>query len=189
VVGGGEAIGRKGGVGDSACCCDELCHNVPPPLAGEGQGGGRQLQSAMMVDVPKAPAWQVSTKQRTRARRLRRDMTDAERIIWNAIRAHRMHGMSFRRQTPIGPFIVDFVCHAALLRRNRWRAAFGAREHEARCTTRNIPEIHNYEVMTNREGVLETIAAAVMHAPSPPLPRKRGREQAVPVAWPGLIES
>jgi very-short-patch-repair endonuclease len=52
-----------------------------------------------------------------------------------------------------------------------------------------ILRFNNYEVMTNREGVLETIAAAVMHAPSPPLPRKRGREQAVPVAWPGLIES
>jgi very-short-patch-repair endonuclease len=48
-------------------------------------------------------------------RSLRRDMTDAERIIWNAIRAHRMHGVSFRRQTPIGPFIVDFVCHSALV--------------------------------------------------------------------------
>jgi very-short-patch-repair endonuclease len=152
----------------------------------------------MMVDVPKAPAWQVSTKQRTRARRLRRDMTDAERIIWNAIRAHRMHGMSFRRQIPIGPFIVDFVCHAALLiveidggqhsePENMKRDA--RRETFLKSKGYRILRFNNYEVMTNREGVLETIAAAVMHAPSPPLPRKRGREQAVPVAWPGLIES
>ena len=38
-----------------------------------------------MVEVPKVPAWQVSTKQRTRARGLRRDMTEAEKIIWKAI--------------------------------------------------------------------------------------------------------
>jgi very-short-patch-repair endonuclease len=35
----------------------------------------------------------------------------------------------------------------------------------------------NLDVMTNRRGVLETIAAAVAATPSPPLPRKRGREQ------------
>ena len=125
-------------------------------------------------------------------------MTDAERIIWNAIRAHRMHGMSFRRQTPIGPFIVDFVCHAALLiveidggqhsePENMKRDA--RRETFLKSKGYRILRFNNYEVMTNREGVLETIAAAVMHAPSPPLPRKRGREQAVPVARPGLIES
>jgi hypothetical protein len=46
----------------------------------------------------------------------------------------------------------------------------------------------NHDVITNRQGVLETIATAIVHAPSPPLPRKRGREQAVPVARPGPIE-
>ena len=151
----------------------------------------------MMVDVPKTPAWQVSTKQRTRARRLRRDMTEAERIIWNAIHAHRMHGMSFRRQTPIGPFIVDFVCHTAWLiiefdggqhyeaeniKRDAKRDAFlGSKGYR-------ILRFNNHEVMTNRQGVLQTIATAVVRAPSPPLPRERGREQAVPAARPGLIE-
>jgi very-short-patch-repair endonuclease len=152
----------------------------------------------MMIDVPKAPAWEISTKQRARARKLRRDMTDAERIIWNAIRAHRMHGMSFRRQTPIGPFIVDFVCRTAWL----IIEIDGGQHYEAENMKRDaqrdaflvskgyrILRFSNHDVMTNRQGVLETIAAAIMHAPSPPLPRKRGREQAVPVARPGLIES
>jgi very-short-patch-repair endonuclease len=41
-----------------------------------------------------------------------------------------------------------------------------------------VLRFHNHEVLSNREGVLETIAAAIAtHAPSPPLPRKRGREQ------------
>jgi very-short-patch-repair endonuclease len=150
-----------------------------------------------MVDVPRVPAWQVSTKQRTRARRLRRDLTDAERIVWNAIRAHRMHGASFRRQTPIGPFIVDFVSHAAGLiieidggqhyepesiKRDAQRDAYLASEGYL------VLRFSNHDVITNRQGVLETIATAIVHAPSPPLPRKRGREQAVPVARPGPIE-
>src|SRR3954471_16212437 len=68
-----------------------------------------------MIDQPKPPGWKVSTRQRTRAQSLRQDSTDAEHIIWDAVRAHRLLGASFRRQTPIGPFIVDFVCHAAYI--------------------------------------------------------------------------
>jgi very-short-patch-repair endonuclease len=37
-------------------------------------------------------------------------MTDAELKLWNAIRAHRLDGMSFRRQMPIAGYIVDFAC-------------------------------------------------------------------------------
>ena len=68
-----------------------------------------------MADFPKAARWHVSTKQRIRARSLRVNSTDTERIIWSALRGHRMNGATFRRQTPIGPYIVDFVCHAAKL--------------------------------------------------------------------------
>lgn len=41
---------------------------------------------------------------------MRRVMTDAELKLWNELRAHRLMGMSFRRQVPIGPYIVDFAC-------------------------------------------------------------------------------
>ncbi len=37
-------------------------------------------------------------------------MTDAELKLWNEIRAHRLMGLGFRRQFPIGGFIVDFAC-------------------------------------------------------------------------------
>jgi very-short-patch-repair endonuclease len=40
-----------------------------------------------------------------------------------------------------------------------------------------VLRFNNLDVLTNRQGVLETIAAALVAAPSPPLPRKRGREQ------------
>ena len=41
---------------------------------------------------------------------MRRAMTDAELKLWNALRAHRLMGMSFRRQVPIGGYIIDFAC-------------------------------------------------------------------------------
>jgi very-short-patch-repair endonuclease len=40
----------------------------------------------------------------------------------------------------------------------------------------------NHDVMSNRQGVLEVIARAIAHTPSPPLPRKRGREQTAQAA-------
>ncbi|MBZ9823024.1 endonuclease domain-containing protein [Mesorhizobium sp. CA4] len=49
--------------------------------------------------------------QRKNAKSMRRAMTDAELKLWNELRAHRL-GMSFRRQVPIGPYIVDFACSA-----------------------------------------------------------------------------
>ncbi len=46
----------------------------------------------------------------SRARRLRRDATDAERALWSILHGRQLAGYKFRRQTPIGPYIVDFVC-------------------------------------------------------------------------------
>ncbi|MGX5842629.1 endonuclease domain-containing protein [Mesorhizobium sp. ArgA1] len=54
----------------------------------------------------------VPSRQRKNAKSMRRVMTDAELKLWNELRAHRLMGMSFRRQVPIGPYIVDFACSA-----------------------------------------------------------------------------
>ncbi len=48
------------------------------------------------------------------ARKLRREMTDAERKLWSKLRAHRF-GEKFRRQFPFGRYILDFYCHEAKL--------------------------------------------------------------------------
>jgi very-short-patch-repair endonuclease len=142
-----------------------------------------------MVDqTPKiqTPKWRVSESLRENAKAMRRDMTDAEPIIWYKVRAHRFRGASCRRQTPIGPYVVDFVCHAARLiieldggqhfesgnmvrdkRRDSYLAAQGYR----------VLRFNNHEVVTNKAGVLETIAEAIGRAPSLALPRKRGRGQ------------
>jgi very-short-patch-repair endonuclease len=50
------------------------------------------------------------TLQRDRARTLRADDTRAEARLWAAIRNRRLDGWKWRRQVPIGPFIVDFYC-------------------------------------------------------------------------------
>jgi very-short-patch-repair endonuclease len=43
------------------------------------------------------------------ARQLRRNQTDAERRLWMALRDRRLAGYKFRRQRPVGPYVVDFV--------------------------------------------------------------------------------
>src|SRR5690606_37152832 len=43
------------------------------------------------------------------ARKLRTTMTDAERILWSRLRDRRLEGFKFRRQVPIGEFVVDFA--------------------------------------------------------------------------------
>ena len=57
----------------------------------------------------------ASKLRRDRARRLRRDQTDAEARLWEVLRAGRLDGWKWRRQAPVGPFIVDFLCLEAAL--------------------------------------------------------------------------
>ena len=72
-----------------------------------------------------------------RAKNLRQKQTEAERILWQKLGAHRFHGLHFRRQAPIRPYIVDFLCteknlvieldgsgHALHARRDSERDAF-----------------------------------------------------------------
>ena len=47
---------------------------------------------------------------KSRARRMRKDMTAAERALWDALRNRRFMGLKIRRQVPVGPFIADFYC-------------------------------------------------------------------------------
>jgi 2-isopropylmalate synthase len=114
------------------------------------------------------------------ARVLRRNATDAERIMWRLLRDRRLGGAKFRRQMPVGPFIADFASvehrlvveidggqHAdseSDVRRDRFLKADGWR----------VVRFWNNEVMRNREGVLEVIENAL--ALTPALSRKRERE-------------
>lgn len=50
-----------------------------------------------------------------RARKLRKSMTPPEARLWLALRGQAQGGLRFRRQHPIGPFVLDFYCHSAKL--------------------------------------------------------------------------
>ena len=57
----------------------------------------------------------VTSAKIQRAKELRQNMTETEKILWQALRANRLNGWHFRRQQIIGGFITDFYCHAAAL--------------------------------------------------------------------------
>jgi len=58
---------------------------------------------------------QSTTKSRGQARRLRKEMSPPERLLWSALRGQKVAGLKFRRQAPIGAFIADFYCHEVRL--------------------------------------------------------------------------
>ncbi|HEY8333625.1 MAG TPA: DUF559 domain-containing protein [Tardiphaga sp.] len=137
------------------------------------------------MDDSKTPVWKVPSRLRSNARKLRVDSTDAERLLWSELRSHRLSGWAFRRQVPIDRYIADFVCHAAKfvieLDGGQHFSDDGERS-DARRTMAleakgfRIVRFTNTDVLTNREGVLETIAAVIAErAPTPALPRKRER--------------
>jgi very-short-patch-repair endonuclease len=98
------------------------------------------------------------------SRNLRKRQTDAENLIWRHLRRKQVEGLRFRRQHPIGKYIVDFVClekqlileidggqHAIEIdkdrNRDQWLLAEGYR----------ILRFWNNDVFENLPGVLETI--------------------------------
>jgi very-short-patch-repair endonuclease len=78
-------------------------------MPGRAEGGILDLgwKSSREHDMPHAP---VPPKHRANAKSMRKAMTDAELKLWNAIRAHRLMQLSFRRQVPVVGYIVDFAC-------------------------------------------------------------------------------
>ena len=107
------------------------------------------------------------------AKDLRTRMTDAERLLWKHLRAHRLNGQKFRRQQPIGPYIVDFVHlgerliieadggqhndNAADQERDDWLNAEGYR----------VMRFWNNDILQNTDAVLEEIFKAVSPSPCP----------------------
>ncbi len=111
-------------------------------------------------------------------RRLRRNQTDAERILWFRLRDRRLGGWKFRRQFPIDRFVVDFFCADAHLIVEPDGGQHGVRT-EADAQRTKILEAMGYlvrrywnnEVTRNIDGVLEEINAALeRHRPEPPHP-------------------
>jgi very-short-patch-repair endonuclease len=121
------------------------------------------------------------TAQRDRARRLRREQTDAERTLWKALRSRQFSGLKFRRQHPIGPYIVDFCCLdlklAIELDGGQHASQTDADDRRSHClaqTGYRVLRFWNHEVLMNLEGVLHCIAESIVPSPLPS-PKGRGR--------------
>lgn len=102
-----------------------------------------------------------------RARNLRHTPTDAELALWKALRRNQLRGLTFRRQHPVGKYVVDFYCPAACVAveidggqhasarnkthdegRTRWLSDQGI----------EVIRFWNNDVLSNLTGVLEAIA-------------------------------
>jgi very-short-patch-repair endonuclease len=97
------------------------------------------------------------------ATELRQNTTDAERRLWGALRGRRLQGYKFRRQHPIGRFIVDFACtrHRLVIE------ADGGQHDESKSDARRtawlesqgwrVIRFWNNDILANTEGVVSTI--------------------------------
>jgi very-short-patch-repair endonuclease len=119
----------------------------------------------------------TSKLRRDRARRLRRDQTPSETRLWEALRGLRLDGWKWRRQAPVGPFIVDFLCleaavaveldggiHAEQADRDARRDAY------LRAQGLQVLRFWNSEVTENFDGVCWTILSTCRETD----PRQRG---------------
>ena len=153
-------------------------HSSPPPLRGRSD--------RVAVREGGKPAHRpIAERTRKLAKSLRADMTDAERKLWSSLRGHRLAGMSFRRQAPIGPFIVDFVCqqHRLIVEIDGGQHADSIRdvERDAWLTSKGyrVLRFWNSDVLKNASGVLESVLdVARQSTPLPSPPPQGGREQA-----------
>ncbi|MBZ0252437.1 MAG: DUF559 domain-containing protein, partial [Candidatus Methylomirabilis sp.] len=101
------------------------------------------------------------------ARQLRKDMTDAERRLWTFLRRREL-GVRFRRQEPIGPYIVDFAC---IKRRLIVEVDGGHHAENAAADAARTPDLErrgyrvirfwNSDVVTNMDAVVREIEAAL----------------------------
>ena len=120
----------------------------------------------------------ASKLRRDRARRLRRDQTNAEAKLWEALRAGRLEGWKWRRQPPVGPFIVDFLClEAAVVVEldggvHAERAAYDARR-DAYLKLQGLQVLRfwNAQVLDDRDRVRWDILSACRESD----PGRRGR--------------
>ncbi len=119
------------------------------------------------------------------ARKLRANLTDAEIKFWNHVKQRQFRGLKFRRQTPVGPYVADYLCYehhliveidggqhndkTADLERTKFLESKGFR----------VMRFWNNDVLQNIEGVLETIAAelGLNGSPSPNPSLREGKKK------------
>ena len=114
--------------------------------------------------------------QRNFAKTLRQNMTDAERLLWKHLRAHRLLEQKFRRQQPIGPYTVDFVHFTARLiiecdgSQHNQSTTDSQRDTWLREQGYQVLRFWNHDILNNTESVLTQILTTL----TPLSPRGRG---------------
>ena len=110
-----------------------------------------------------------------RAKQMRRQPTEPERLLWSALRARRLDPAKFRRQVVIGSYVVDFACRIPTKLiieidgdSHDFQPEYDAgRTEELEANGYRLLRFTNSDVMTNLGGVVASIAEALA---SPPLP-------------------
>lgn len=105
------------------------------------------------------------------ARILRRGRTEAEAKLWRYLQNRQMEGAKFRFQSPVGPYVADFLCIEARLIVELDGGQHGAQVEKDALRTKaleaagfTVIRFWNNDVLANTEGVLETIRLAVLSA-------------------------
>jgi very-short-patch-repair endonuclease len=115
----------------------------------------------------------VSIQKRAFAKSLRANATETEKTLWRLLRSRRLASLKFRRQVPIGPWIVDFVSfqHHLVVEADGSQHAESERDEQR---DRDLAErgfrvlrFWNNDILQRSEAVLETIYDAAQHDPSP----------------------
>ncbi|MDP3676858.1 MAG: endonuclease domain-containing protein [Novosphingobium sp.] len=116
---------------------------------------------------------------------MRRNPTEAERALWRVLRARRLCGWKFRRQVRIDPYIVDFVCFSARVIVEADGSQHAESESDAvrdaflKAQGFRVLRFWNNDVLTNREGVLTALLAALeTPLPNPSPARGEGLQTA-----------
>ena len=114
-----------------------------------------------------------------RARTLRKQATDAEKLLWKYLRAKQLRSIKFRRQQPIGNYIVDFVCFSHKLVIELDGGQHAQPTHQLKDQKRDewlqgqgfkVIRFWNTDVLNNIEGVVETIHYEIFGVPFSPSP-------------------
>ncbi len=123
------------------------------------------------------PPIQTKNQTRANARQLRRDQTLAETKLWLALRSHQLENIHFRRQHPIGNYIVDFCAPQAKLiieldgGQHLEQADYDAERTEfLESKGFRVLRFWNSDVMENLDGVMIMILDAVNPDPTLPSP-------------------
>ncbi len=111
----------------------------------------------------------LSASALARARAMRREPTRAEKLLWSKLRGQGIGSFKFRRQCPIGDYIVDFCCMTRKLiveldgdqHLERVRRYDEARTRDLEGRGFIVVRFWNNEVTQNLDGVLETIYSAL----------------------------